>query len=238
MNILHLNNVPIFEQLQLEEALLRADIRNVCIINEGSSPAVVMGISGKAEELIDLEKLEQNPIPVIKRYSGGGTVVVDPNTVFVSFICNKDLVDFEPFPEPLMRWSAGLYKQALPQIDFDLRENDYVIGPKKVGGNAQYLTKTRFVHHTTFLWDYEKSLMDLLRHPKKTPSYREGRSHGEFVTRLCEHLDQKEDFVSSFKAIMCSTYHAAEIALEELAPAIDLPHRKSTQLLTEMPLSC
>ena len=95
MNILHLKNVSIFEQLQLEEALLRADTRNVCIINEGSSPAIVMGISGKAEELIDLEKLEQNPIPVIKRYSGGGTVVVDPNTLFVSFICNKDLVDFE-----------------------------------------------------------------------------------------------------------------------------------------------
>ena len=238
MNILHLKNVSIFEQLQLEEALLRADTRNVCIINEGSSPAIVMGISGKAEELIDLEKLEQNPIPIIKRYSGGGAVVVDPNTVFVSFICNKELVDFEPYPEPLMRWSAGLYKQALPQIDFDLKENDYVIGEKKVGGNAQYLTKTRFVHHTTFLWDYENSLMDLLKHPKKTPSFREGRSHEEFVTRLCEHLDQKEDFVSSFKEVLNRTYRAQEIELEEVSSTLNQPHRKSTLLFSEIPLNC
>lgn len=27
-------------------------------------------------------------IPVLKRFSGGGTVIVDKNTVFTTFICN------------------------------------------------------------------------------------------------------------------------------------------------------
>ena len=69
MNILHLKNFPIFRQLQIEEALLRLDKRNFCIINEGSPPAIVMGISGKPDELIDKTRLAQNPIPVIKRFS-------------------------------------------------------------------------------------------------------------------------------------------------------------------------
>ena len=40
---------PILEQLQLEEALFRADQRNWCLLNSGSPPAIVMGISGLPE---------------------------------------------------------------------------------------------------------------------------------------------------------------------------------------------
>ena len=46
-NLLRLRGYPILQQLRLEEALLRADKANWCIINDGTpSPAIVMGISG------------------------------------------------------------------------------------------------------------------------------------------------------------------------------------------------
>lgn len=45
--LLRLKGVPILRQLHLEEALLRADDANYCIINEGTpEPAIVLGISG------------------------------------------------------------------------------------------------------------------------------------------------------------------------------------------------
>lgn len=97
-HILRLNNYPIYEQLLLEEALLRGDTRNFCIINQGSTPAIVMGISGKKEELINQETAARDNIPLIKRFSGGGTVIVDENTLFVTFICQKQLHDFAPYP--------------------------------------------------------------------------------------------------------------------------------------------
>ena len=47
IKLLRLQNVPILRQLLLEEALLRADSNNWCIVNNGTSvPAIVMGISG------------------------------------------------------------------------------------------------------------------------------------------------------------------------------------------------
>ncbi len=47
VKLLRLHKVPILRQLLLEEALLRADSSNWCIINNGTSvPAIVMGISG------------------------------------------------------------------------------------------------------------------------------------------------------------------------------------------------
>lgn len=231
MNVLHLKNYPIYKQLQLEEALLRADDRNFCIINEGSAPAIVMGISGKPEELIHLDRLAENPIPVIKRFSGGGTVVVDENTLFVSFLFQKDYHDFEAYPEPIMRWSEGIYKTALNHLEFSLRENDYVIGDRKFGGNAQYLRKNRWLHHSTLLWDYNPDLMSLLQNPRKAPNYRDQRDHEQFLTKLGEHASDKPSFIFKIKESLIKKFPLHEITLHELLPVQNLPHRKSSTLL-------
>src|ERR1700730_11622372 len=174
---LRLQQCPILTQLQIEEALLRLDMRNICLINEGSPPAIVFGISGKVTELVDQKHWEKEPVPLIKRFSGGGTVVVDENTLFISFICQKSLHPTLSYPEPILRWTEGFYKEAFGIEGFHLRENDYAIGEKKCGGNAQYLCRERFVHHTTFLWDFKEERMQLLLQPKKTPQYRAGRTH-------------------------------------------------------------
>jgi lipoate---protein ligase len=230
--LLHLKKWPILDQLRLEEALLRLSPDNYCILNEGSIPSIVMGISGKPEELIDLEKLASSQVPVIKRFSGGGTVVVDEETLFISFLCQKSLHPFAPYPEPIMRWTEELYKEALSLQEFHLRENDYAIGNRKVGGNAQYLRKEKWLHHSTFLWDYKPQLMDLLLHPKKTPEYRQERDHTAFLTKLSSHLPSKEHFIDRFKSTLKKRYPVEEIEVEQISPLLKTPHRKSTLVLT------
>lgn len=232
LHLLHLKNCPIFTQLQIEEALLRLDSRNFCLINEGSPPSIVLGISGKVEELVDTNKWAKTPLPLIKRFSGGGTVVVDESTLFVSFICEKSLHPFPCYPEPILRWSAALYEEALRIPGFHLRENDYVIDERKCGGNAQYLRKERFVHHTTFLWDFTRKNMELLLHPKKTPAYRSGRSHEEFLCKLCDYSGSMGEVVESVKNTLRVRYRVEEIQLEELETLLALPHRKATELLS------
>ena len=62
------------------------------------------------------------------------------------------------YPEEIMRWSAEIYRDVIPQ--FHLRENDYVLGNLKFGGNAQYICKESWIHHTTLLWDYDPALYE------------------------------------------------------------------------------
>lgn len=228
LKFLHLKNTPIFDQLQIEEALLRTTEDNWCLINEGSSPSIVMGISGKAEKLIDLKKIESAPIPIIKRFSGGGTVVVDDDTLFVSYIFQKDTHEFPCYPEPILRWSEKLYQEALDIPSFHLRENDYVIGKHKCGGNAQYIKKHRFVHHTTFLWDFKEKHMEYLLHPEKTPSYRASRSHTDFLCKLKDFLPTKKHFISSIIETLSKHYELSNASLESLTPVLETPHRKAT----------
>jgi hypothetical protein len=95
-----------------------------------------------------------------------------------------------------------------PAGQFRLQENDYCFGEKKFGGNAQSITRQRFCHHTSFLWDFEEaSMMQYLKMPgislrcfdqitlsflfdfifsiaEKTPQYRSGRSHLDFLCKM------------------------------------------------------
>ena len=69
LHLLTLKNHDIQDQLLLEEALLRKTDKNWCILNHGSPPRIVMGISGKPHDLINMSKIVEDPIPLIKRYS-------------------------------------------------------------------------------------------------------------------------------------------------------------------------
>lgn len=83
---------PIARQLRLEEALLRHDSRNWCVVNflaPGTAPTVVVGLGGKAETLVRLDAAAAHGVPVVRRFTGGGTVVVAAGTVFTSVLLNK-----------------------------------------------------------------------------------------------------------------------------------------------------
>lgn len=230
-HLLRLKSVPIYEQLLIEERLLRGTDKNWCLINEGSAPAIVMGISGKKEELVDEDRARALQIPLIKRFSGGGTVVVDENTLFVTFICQKELHDFPAYPEPIMRWTEQIYAQALQHPGFRLKENDYVIGHRKFGGNAQYIKKDKWLHHSTLLWDYDPEKMQCLKHPRKTPPYRAGRLHEEFLCKLSEFYPSPGELIDQLVHAIAYHFPIEEIPLEQAIALSHPPVRQSTCLI-------
>lgn len=197
--VVALNPCFILDQLRLEEALLRADERNWCLLNTGSSRAIVLGISGQLGKLVRQERLASHPIPLIRRFTGGGTVVVDADTLFVTLIMNrKDLPHVNCYPEPILKWTESLYRPLLPPPAFKRLENDYTIDGRKFGGNAQYLSKDRWLHHSSLLWDYDEGLMDYLLVPERQPNYRVDRQHTDFLCRLRPYLPRKELFFDRF----------------------------------------
>lgn len=231
--VLRLDKTSIFRQLQIEEALLRNDWRNVCILNHGSCEAVVMGISGRPERLLDADKLVSMNVPLIKRFSGGGTVFVDSDTLFVTFILDKKFLAFPLFPEPVMRWSGQFYQGLFSSLDsFSLRENDYVMGQRKFGGNAQYIRKGRCLHHTSFLWSFDPVKMSCLLQPEKAPMYRQGRSHDDFLCCLKDYSIGKEEFFQKLLKQLESLANVQEFPQEELQGLLDTPHRKSTRYMS------
>lgn len=190
--LLRFSHLAIDKQLELEENLLRKERGNYILLNTEAPPAIVLGISNKEADLIHLDTLPSH-IPLIRRFSGGGTVIVDEETVFVTFICNKLDFPFPAYPEPILRFAAAQLQRSLPSLE--LRENDFVIGNKKCGGNALYIKKDRWLIHTSFLWNYTPDRMALLKHPAKAPSYRANRSHTDFLCPISSILPCKTSWM-------------------------------------------
>ncbi|CAL5325842.1 unnamed protein product [Camellia sinensis] len=143
--------VPILKQLHLEEQLLRISSDNWCIINDGTNaPTVVMGLSGKPCELLELGSVLQDQVPVIRRFTGGGTVIVDPGTTFVTLICNRDDVPgVQPYPRSIMHWSGLLYNKVFEGIgDFHLRENAARSHKEFVCRMKEYMPRSVFIDET------------------------------------------------------------------------------------------
>lgn len=226
LHYLRIHNMPILQQLQLEEALLRTDSRNWCLVNDGAPPAVVLGISNPPEAHLD--RTRSLNIPLVRRFSGGGSVVVDENTLFVSFICNTQEMGISPFPKQVLHWSAAHFEKSLQPHPFRVHENDFAMDNRKFGGNAQYLTRTRFVHHSTLLWDYSEERMSLLSLPPKQPAYRQARAHRDFLCRLKDYLPGKQAFEYALQNTLSLSFHLQQTAWDEAAYALKQPHRSTS----------
>lgn len=226
---IELKNTEIEQQLLLEEALLRTDERNFCLINRGAPPAIVMGLSGVAEELLDHTHLAKTPIPVFRRFSGGGTVVLDEETLFISFIISKHDLPSVVFPEQILRWSTQLYQTAWNIPGFTLKEQDYAIDDRKCGGNAQYLRKERWLHHTSFLWDYQNERMKCLLLPKKRPAYRLNRSHNDFLCKLKAFAPSVDFLIHSLKEVLKKQFDTTPLPQQEMNEILTRTYRIATR---------
>ncbi|XP_038698515.1 uncharacterized protein LOC119996076 isoform X2 [Tripterygium wilfordii] len=193
-----------------------------------------MGISGKPSELLEIRHVLRDQVPVIRRFTGGGTVIVDNGTIFVTLICNKDAVPaVQPYPRSIMSWSNLFYGQVFQGIgDFQLRENDYVFGDRKFGGNAQSITKSRWIHHTSFLWDYEVGNMAFLKQPARAPKYRLARDHDEFICRMKDYMS-RSDFIEKTVEAVEAHFSLKQVSLETIAAPDASGFVHSTQLLTK-----
>ncbi|KAF0732432.1 hypothetical protein AaE_009226 [Aphanomyces astaci] len=205
LRLLRLQGIPIYDQLKLEEALFRVDPDNWFIWNERTKTTnIVMGISGKPERLLDVDAVVRNKIPVIKRFSGGGTVVVDDSTVFTTFVINTT---------------------------FALREDDYVLGDRKFAGNAQSIGKDRWLHHTSFLWDYSAVNMKYLQNPAKQPKYRAQRDHSDFLCKLKDVVGSQDDLFAAFSDQLERHFDVTPVTMSpcDMVALTSRDHRKSTK---------
>ena len=228
MNILILENTFILDQLKIEEALLRNSDESWVILNTGSMPAIVMGISHKMHDVVCPDAIKS--IPIIQRFSGGGNVIVDENTLFLSLLFNKKDLAIKPFPEPMFRYVLPMLL-AIFQLPIELMETDYIIENKKCIGNAQSITRDKFLHHMSILYDFDPKKMDYLRMPEKTPIYRNQRKHTDFLCSLKEHGFKKKSFIPNTLKYFASQYSLRMRSLSEISSLLEIPHRTSTELL-------
>ncbi len=177
------------ENLAGDEALL-----NWCEAKGGAAlrfwespvPFVVLGYGNRADLEVHLDACALGQIPVLRRCSGGGTVLQGPG-------CLNYAVVLELAQEPLLGTVSGANSFVLHRVAAALGkclsepaercgDTDLVWRGRKFSGNAQRRRRTHLLFHGTVLLDLNLPLTDrCLKFPSRTPAYRQARTHGEFI---------------------------------------------------------
>jgi lipoate-protein ligase A len=168
------------------------------------STMVVLGSGNDEHSEVNLPHCEASRIPVLRRYGGGGTVVLYPGCVVVSAGCwvsdpynnsqyfkllNQAVIDALAAGDASL---AGLSQAGI---------SDITSGEKKIGGTSMFRSRNYLLYQASLLVSLDMDLIkSTLRHPTKEPDYRKGRKHEDFLTCLAS--------VSNAKI---TAAHAAEI---------------------------
>lgn len=155
---------------------------------ESTEYAVILGRSNRPEVEVLLDACKADRVPVLRRASGGGAVVIGPGCLCYSLVLplnslHKSL-GVPGVTGPLMRRSAQGLNQFIAGVDV-FGTSDLVWNGLKVSGNAQRWSRNAFIHHGTILHAFDLDrVRRYLAHPSREPDYRQSRCHLDFVTNL------------------------------------------------------
>jgi lipoate-protein ligase A len=157
---------------------------------ESSKIFIVMGLIGRADIDVNSSHIQEDNILVLRRSSGGGTVLQGPGCLNFTLVLSKQK---HPQLNDLRRsyeWISTKIIEALRQAGLEAYfrpPSDLATGPeeKKFSGNAQRRRKLYILHHGTILYKFDLSLISrYLNMPREIPEYRKHRPHTDFVTNI------------------------------------------------------
>ena len=149
-------------------------------------PVVVVGRHGTIASEINENACRADGVPVLRRFSGGGAVVLGRGclnySVALSLASHPALADVAAS----FRFVLGALVTALAVPGLSIMGGtDLALNGRKVSGNAQRRGRRAIVHHGTLLYAFDPALATrYLKEPVRRPPYRAARSHADFLGNL------------------------------------------------------
>lgn len=197
MNYLDLTLPTPAENLACDEFLLEQsdeqESPSTLRLWESPSYFVVLGYANKVGDEVNRALCEDRGIPILRRCSGGGTVVQGCGCLNYSLILNlAEHPDCQTITQTnryvmerhreLLEMHLGARVEIQGHTDLAIHTDNRV---RKFSGNAQRRKRNAVLFHGTFLLDFDLWLISqILKMPPVQPSYRENRPHEEFVENL------------------------------------------------------
>ena len=190
MRFLDLTLPTLAENLALDEALLlRAEVGGPEVLRvwEWPAHAVVLGAGGRIADDVHEDACRAEGIPLRRRSSGGGTVLLGPGcllySVVLAYARAPGLAELMPsYGYILGRMIAGLGRFATVGVR---GSSDLAIANRKISGSAQQRKRDHLLHHGTLLYAFDAGpVARYLKMPPRQPDYRRRREHRDFLTNL------------------------------------------------------
>jgi lipoate-protein ligase A len=181
------------EDLSIDEALLDDaesgdQPREVLRIWECRETAVIIGRSSSLATEVKVDECRRRRVPVLRRSSGGATVVIGPGclmySVVLSYALRPHLRAVDLTHTFVLDTVLSAVHRQVPGAE-RLGTSDLAITGRKFSGNSLRCRREHLLYHGTLLYGFPlASVGELLGTPPRQPDYRAGREHGAFITNL------------------------------------------------------
>ena len=147
---------------------------------------LVLGRSNSAEKSLDLIQTNSDAVSILKRPSGGETVILSPKTLVLSAVAIEDELKnshkyFEFFNGKII---SILEKKGVKKLN-QKGISDISLRDKKILGSSIYRKGNKIFYHAVLnISESVENIEKYILHPTREPDYRKGRKHSEFVTSL------------------------------------------------------
>ncbi len=214
------------QNLALDEALLdfAEEDGGAPVLRFWESPKyfVALGYTNRAATEANEEECLARQIPILRRATGGGTVLQGPgcfNYALVGRIENGQSLNVGATNE----WVMSRVRDALnPLLNGEVEikgHTDLTWRGRKFSGNAQKRRAHFFLFHGTVLLDFDLDLVNqVLRSPSKEPAYRAKRPHIDFITNV---PSQRERVKTALADVFGATQSASDAALDRMNRLIE-----------------
>lgn len=181
------------ENLACDEALLEhADAgagEEVLRFWESATPFVVVGYANRVALEVKTEACQKHAVPILRRCTGGGTVVQGPGCLNYSLVLDISKTKALASIPSTNRYVMETHRQAFTKLlGTDVRvsgHTDLAVDGRKFSGNAQRRKRRCLLYHGTFLLTFDLALIEeTLALPSQQPAYRASRSHLDFVRNI------------------------------------------------------
>ena len=157
--------------------------RERLLVWESAGPAVVVSRQGEPAAWVHGAACAARGVPLLRRESGGGAVVVGPGCLHVALVLSLDRRPWLADVGCSYDWLLGRVADVLAVDGIAVRASDLALRERKFAGHAQRRVRGALLHHGVLLYDFDLDLVDaLLPEPPRRPAWRGDRTHREFLT--------------------------------------------------------
>ena len=220
------SNNPWFN-LAAEEFVLKNLTEDVFMLWQNTE-SIVFGKHQLPQQEFDIQFIELENVPLIRRISGGGTVYHGQGNVNFSFVTTEvaDKINFQKFLHPIQ-----LYLRELGINAEITSKSNLTIDGLKISGNAASVHRNRSLHHGTLLFDSDKKRLEFLLTPPKNDYHSKAVvSNRVKTTNISNYLKSPIDFDEFCKRLKYSVMNYFDISeirnfnpneLEQIAKLVD-----------------
>lgn len=210
------------ENLAWDEALVECSESHpsdeVLRVWEMPRPCVVMGRSSRVAWEVELERCREDDVPVLRRMSGGASIVAGPGCLMYSVLLSLDA-------RPECRMLDHAHRTVMEHTRIAVAEAmrhcglpgalaiegicDLTWNGLKISGNALRVKRRWLLYHGTLLVAMPVGWISrYLKQPPRQPEYRADRPHDQFVSTLVSDAEVGKSFMRQLRMALRGTWNA------------------------------